>query len=320
LPVLSKHIVITREFDQEILVAISRTSSIPTYFKNFPQAVVYPLLDLILKDSYFNATTKLIATLDTDLLNYPSRSKIWGLVNPINRTLIKNTAKAYLENLDIHNVAAIEPALKSEITNSETVGWYLGKHKRNIQRALDLFENFDDILERRLQDFLYYYDSEITSIESKRLGELVRDRRWKMCAGIIYSKCKDLSSFRVALNHCFEELSFWDRLAASWNGYANDGRINESDFWSSIHEIACKLFPEGPKQNKVWKEAGGDNSDLLTYGSGKEIWRDALSKLKSGAFQGITVKSLINVMLGSYPNNNDLKFLKKIRKEIWKES
>ncbi len=316
-PYLIKLIHLENEIDQEVIHHILSHSEINAFYKDPRKELVFPLLDILVKGKLSSAGKNILKFFKNyHLLDYQNRTRVWSLIHEVGASYLKNTAKAFLENLERTSSDIPEELLRKEILSQEMIGWFLNKYNRSMADALRFFEFFGEIPERALRDYLYYFDSPINSVESKRLGDLVTKENWKECAGIIYSKCDRFPSFRIALNACYSELSLLDKLAAAYHGYANNGNINEDDFWNSLLQVACALYPEGPKQNKIWKEAGGDNSDLIYYGSGKDMWRSALSGVKKGAYKKISGKSILNKMLSSHPRNSDLKFLLKVYKGL----
>lgn len=82
------------------------------------------------------------------------------------------------------------------------------------------------------------------------------------------------------------------------------------DFWRDLESVAITLCPYGPGQNEIWSRAGGDMSQLTLRASGKSDWHAALKTLRlGGGGAKITPNTLLGIMTGDYPANEDLKRL-----------
>lgn len=74
--------------------------------------------------------------------------------------------------------------------------------------------------------------------------------------------------------------------------------------------LGAELYPQGPQQAGLWERAGGDASRLLTGTTGQSAWWHAAGLLNNGGGGSeLTVKTLLDVMLGDYPQNPDLRRL-----------
>lgn len=74
-----------------------------------------------------------------------------------------------------------------------------------------------------------------------------------------------------------------------------------------IFEIACKLYPRGIEDRKIWERAGGDLSLINLNVQGKGQWFESIRLIEQGGGgNSISIESLIKVMLEDYNRNQDL--------------
>ena len=79
-----------------------------------------------------------------------------------------------------------------------------------------------------------------------------------------------------------------------------------------FQELAARLYPMGPKENDIWRNAGGDLSRLDLSESGHTQWGRALWKLEQGGGGDINTPKLISAMLKDFANNQDLQYLNEL--------
>lgn len=94
------------------------------------------------------------------------------------------------------------------------------------------------------------------------------------------------------------------------------GLITELDFLDAkkdtsktkrFFEIACKLYPRGVEDRKIWERAGGDLSLVTLSTQGKGQWFEAIKLIEQGGGGAeITLSNLIQVMLEDFNQNEDL--------------
>jgi adenosylhomocysteine nucleosidase len=85
-----------------------------------------------------------------------------------------------------------------------------------------------------------------------------------------------------------------------------DGKKEISKFKQAF-EITCKLYPRGVEDRRIWERAGGDLSLVTLNAPGKGQWFDAIRLIEQGGGgAAITLRSLIQVMLEDFNQNEDL--------------
>lgn len=103
---------------------------------------------------------------------------------------------------------------------------------------------------------------------------------------------------------------------AALQGLISKVEIKESDWWDQFETLAPQLYPEGPTDKKVWRKSGGEEADLLHKGDGREIWQDAIAKLKFGRIKNTFLTVLLDRMARDFPYNEQLKILITLRNKI----
>lgn len=74
-----------------------------------------------------------------------------------------------------------------------------------------------------------------------------------------------------------------------------------------LFEIACKLYPRGIEDRKIWERAGGDLSLVNLNAQGKGQWFEAIKLIElGGGGTEIKLNCLVQVMLEDYNQNKDL--------------
>lgn len=74
-----------------------------------------------------------------------------------------------------------------------------------------------------------------------------------------------------------------------------------------LFEIACKLYPRGVEDRRIWERAWGDLSLVTLNTQGKGQWFEAIKLIElGGGGAEITLNSLIQVMLEDFNQNKDL--------------
>ena len=76
---------------------------------------------------------------------------------------------------------------------------------------------------------------------------------------------------------------------------------------TELTAIAAALYPTGPSDRAIWQRSGGDLSRISLDGVGHARWWSALEQLGLGGGGGtISLTSLVEVMVGDFPNHEEL--------------
>ena len=245
-----------------------------------------------------------------NLLDYKNRYKVWSKLSEDSRNnFLSETAKTLLEKLSKKSSTAIpdDDELKDYISESDVLAGFLYHNRNDFEVVLPIFMAFPKISEENLRGYMYHFGGNLNKVTAIRLGRFVRNRNLRRVAKIIYDRTNNKhSQFAVALNECWNLLGFIDRGYVILNSLASNVKITEDMWWDEFKIICYKLYDEGPTDRKVWIEAGGKEYDLLNKGTVKELWIDALNKLRAGGCEGITLDSLLEEMLEEYNDNDEL--------------
>lgn len=253
-----------------------------------------------------------------NLFVYKNRSELWLRIPPIIRTtFLRKTAEFFLERLSKDPSTEIpnDEILEDFIVNNG-IHDFLYYNRNDFKKTLPIFLMFTKLNEEILGKYIYYYNGNLDYVDATQLGKLVNHLDSRYLANTIYSKSKANSQFKVALNECFNQLSYFDRGNIVWFGFLDNIIFTEEQWWEAFQETACSLYSGGPRDRKIWAEAGGEEYDLLSFGSGKEQWVDAVTKLRKGFFKKISIEKLLKKMRKEHPKYEPLTMLENLRKLI----
>lgn len=299
--------------------SIKRGNKVTDGFKE-PQKKIFKLFDTIVDGNSVceNLLDKISETEFANLLNYKKRIDLWNILSSTVKTkFLAKTSATLLESLSKDSTFEVptDKTLSDYIVN-HAIGEFLYYNRSNIKSVIPIFIKFNQLPETSLRDYVYNYTGNIDVVDAIQLGKLVYSRSFDSVAKSIYNKASIHNNWKVALNECYLLLGDYTQMSIRWSGLIKDVKITEDQWWNAFSEIAYKLYSGGPKENKIWIEADGEEYDLLTVGTGKELWIAALNKLRNGGCVGITVKKLLKEMMRNHKRNNELKALNELRSKI----
>jgi hypothetical protein len=304
---------------QKIVLKIGlRSDEIQVYFSKPYSSLVYPLLDLVLTEQPVQQELLLLIAESnfSDIVDYKNRKEIWKFLDaPVKNRFLQRTALRLLENPTILT-ETIEDDLDKALSSQSVVSAYLEKYKDDISRVIQFFNSRTDLSEKSLQDYLYYYRGSLNAVEATQIGKLIFSKNWKNCLGIIRDRARSNATYKIAFQECTSLLGWFAYGQAVMQGLISKIEVNESDWWEEFEQLAPRLYPEGPTDKKVWKKAGGEEADLLHRGDGREIWKDAINKLKFGRISNTFLGVLLDRMSKDFPYNEQLNILISLRNRI----
>ena len=112
----------------------------------------------------------------------------------------------------------------------------------------------------------------------------------------------------MIFSQCVSLLGFFKKLSLSRSGYLSEN-ISVEEWWFALSEQCYDKYPSGPTRFGLWERAGGKNYDLLTKGTGKEIWDDALKKIRNGKVD-VDPQKLLKEMSKDYSSSIELNQLR----------
>ncbi|MCB9304060.1 MAG: hypothetical protein H6566_25775 [Lewinellaceae bacterium] len=153
----------------------------------------------------------------SDISSYKNRYNVWEFIPISSRDrFIESTTKSVVQNLlqDEIEASSIEPVLKDQITSTRFMSSFLSLYKSNIDPVLKIFESFPNLPDNFLSDYIYYYKSQITKNQSRRLGSLILSRNYATSARNVYDKSRYYISFTLAYELCKDlvKLNWWESI------------------------------------------------------------------------------------------------------------
>jgi hypothetical protein len=278
------------------------------------QQVINSLLDLLISENLVDEglLEQISNTNFGNVLNYTQKSLLWPkLPNRLRDSFLNKTSAALLEELSINPDFDIpsDKTLLDYLINSNAVTNFLYYNRNNIKSIIPLFKAVSQLPENLLRDYINNYNGKIDVIDSTQLGRIVYQRKFITVANAIYNKSYVDSNFKYALMECSVFLDFFTNAKAFLSGTVLNKNITSEQWLDAFKEIAYKLYPT-PMHNKIWVQAGGEEYDLMTGVTGKEMWISAINRLAKGGYHEITIKSLVKQMLKENPKNEKLQVLK----------
>jgi hypothetical protein len=305
---------------QEVwLKSIDKGNEILEGFKE-PQKKIFKMFDDMIEGNSINQQLleKISDTEFANILNYKKREKLWSkFTSALQTKFLSKTASALLESLSKDSTVEIPTdKILSDYIVKHAIGDFLYYNRSNIKSAIPIFNKFNQLPENSLRDYVSNYSGNIDVIDATQLGKLVYSKRYSNVAEAIHNKSNSYNNWKVALNECYLLLGMWTQMSLAWSGLIKDVKITEDQWWNALIEIACKLYGGGPKESKIWTEADGEEYDLLTVGTGKELWIAALRKLRYGGCHGITIDKLLKKMMKEHKRNEELKTINDLKNKI----
>ena len=187
--------------------------------KNREQEMVFSVFDLAIQGKKVDIAVfeRIYNTAYSNISDYESRKEIWNYI-PISfrDKFIIVTTDSIVEKLmnEEINSSSIEQIIANHIMSSTFMTSFLSKNKNDIEPVLKIFESFSTIPDKFLTDYIYYYQSQITENQSRRLGSLIFSRNYTASARSVYDKSKYYISFTLAFEVCnsLVKLNWWESL------------------------------------------------------------------------------------------------------------
>ncbi len=284
------------------------------------QEKVYMLLNLIVDGGNYNSNLleKISESEFGNILYYPNREKIWKLIPIKAKTnFLDKTSTVLLQKICTDTTTVIpEDKQLGDFIISNGISTFLYYNRSNLKVTLPIFITFKQLPEYILKDYISNFSGNLNIVDATQLGKLILKRNYGSVAHIVYQKSYSKDQFRIALKECYGLLHIIDKGFAWAKGLISNVKITKNEWWEAFTDLCIRLYPNGPKQSKIWESADGDESDLITYSTGKESWIAILKKLRNGGCAEVTPKRLIKKMLEDYKKNEELKTLRYLLEKI----
>jgi hypothetical protein len=277
-----------------------------------PTTVLFDLFEEVLKGEIIDP--RLLPALSNsdfnDLSGFKQRAEIWKHISgKVKDGFLNGTALGCVKLLEKNNICIdeLESEIRNRLINSVIIEQVLEDQTINISTKIQLFEELPGLREN---EFLILLNTDHFSLgESKRLGKLILRKHWKKATDAIIEKITAREDLKPALIECESLLGFFDKLRLTLSGHLSEA-VSTEEWWSAFTEQCYTIYPNGPTQMGLWGRAGGESYDLLTIGSGREIWLDAISKIRNG-ITNIDALQLLQEMLKDFHSNTALDQLNK---------
>jgi hypothetical protein len=316
---LSKIDIVNSNWQEILLTSINYGNKVGEGIKE-PKKLFYEFLNLLVDGKYVNEDLleKISRTDYANILDYPNRNIIWAKF-PANlkSNFLEKTSSYLLEQLSKNSTYQV-PSDKelSDFIISNGITTFLYYNRGNIKAVLPIFNTFIQLPEHILKDYIINYSGKLDVVDAAQLGTLVFNRNYSDVAYAIYNKTYHNREFKKALAQCYSLLDIITKGIALTFGAITKIEVSDDEWWDAFTELSYRLYNSGPTENKIWIQAGGKEYDLLTKGTGKEVWIAALQKLKKGGCTGLTVKKLLKAMVEEHSKNDELKTLKNLYSKL----
>lgn len=285
-----------------------------------PEKEIYKLFDHLIDGNI--VSEELIAKIAQsefgNLFAYPNRANLWNkLPSSSKDNFLTKTSATLLEQLSKNSTIEIpNDTILLEHISKKGIADFLYFNRNNIRSVISIFEQFSQLGDDNLRDYLNNFSGHINSIDAAQLGKLIARRRFSSSAYAINSKSSKANNWRFALAECYDLLDFWTKFLSPYSGSFLSSSITKDEWWRNTEELIIELYPNGISLTTIWKKAGGKESELLSRGSADEIWRDALSKLRKNQFKDIGIKDLLEEIKKQYGHIQKFEILYNLRKDF----
>jgi len=274
-----------------------------------PQQVLFKIFDHMLAGNSFNKTLLKVISIGkyNSLKDYPQRAFIWSVIPEIarsefvNATLVELIVECATNKFNYND---LESELKMEAQSQKVQQYIISSKVIPLTKKLRLFDVLPGLGEYHAQQLIQ--ENHFLPTEAEELGRFVSKGRWITVVEELYSNRFHRKDLLPALLRCSHLLGFLQRLTLSASGL-KPGAISSEEWWNEFLETSFKLFPIGPDQNGLWTSAGGDLSQLITTGTGRDKWSLAVQILRNNGKPKL--KKLLSKMRDTYSENETLKKL-----------
>jgi len=276
-----------------------------------PTTVLFELVEEMLKGKTIDPRLLSVLSISdyNDLSDFKQRAKVWAhMSGDVKNGFLNGTALGCVKLLDNKKISLddFEEEIRICLTSTATIKQVIEDQTIKLSTKMFLFDKLSTLGETELKLFLS--NGPFSTTESTRIGRLILRNNWKKSAGILADKISTRKDLKPALAECKSLLGFFTRLSLSLSGHLPES-FSEEEWWCAMTEQCYTLYPNGPTKLALWERAGGNNYDLLSTGAGREIWVDAVSKIRKGIID-VDAQKLLQEMSHDFPSNTRLSHLK----------
>lgn len=277
-----------------------------------PATVLFDLFEEMLKGEIIDPQLlSLLCNSDfNDLSDFKQRAEVWQYISGnVKEGFLNGTALGCVKLLDNKNISLddLEEEIRIRLTSTAIIKHVIEDQTIKISTKIFLFEELPALGETEL--LLLLEVGPFSEAESTSIGKLVLRNNWRKIADAIADKISRRADLKPALAECQSLLGFFKRWSLSLSGHLSES-ISTEEWWSTLTVQCYKIYSNGPTDMGLWERAGGKNYDLSTKGTGREIWANAISKMRN-EITDVDAQKLLHEMLKDYPSNTELIQLKR---------
>jgi Effector-associated domain 1 len=284
-------------------------------------------LDLLIEGQPIEADLMelLGSTIEANLLDYPRRPDIWNRIPAVAREgFLRTTADGWTAKFrrTPFDTSVPEDALANIVFHTPHLQRLLAVDAaHDVAAGIHAFENFSQLDEAALQLWIdnltrAHRVPELSDFDAKRLGVLVRAKRWTGAAQALRSGLARRRDLAPAIRECLPLFGLIDRilLRATLPGR---WQPDIGEFWEALELELVAAYPHGPSEGKLWSRAGGDESVLDRGGNGRQQWHAAINLLRRGTGgKNFGVRKLLVVACSDFRRNDKLSVLEKCAEKL----
>jgi GTPase-associated protein 1, N-terminal domain type 1/Effector-associated domain 1 len=293
---------------QEIWLATARqTGNVWTGIQE-PMILLSQLLDEGLTGNVAPALLELISvTPYADIRGYKNRKEVWSTLPTRARTaFLRATARGLLT----HNGADVwasklEPELAALFGSGEFQTEIFTYPALSLASVVEYSKRFV-VSEHTVLRYLRGYRGTPPAAEARAFGQLVMLMRWSTTADELFTLSRVQPGWQEALAGCLQLLGVMNRfLAYLMPGLATlpTRQQLQDSWWRSLQEALLIAYYEGPLQDGLWEESGGENHEINTRRSVGEQWIDAIRRLRTRKTRA-RVDLLMDAISKQHPRND----------------
>lgn len=277
-----------------------------------PIVVLFALFEEVLNGAAIESELLLLLSNSdyNDISGFKRRAEVWkNLGEPSKLGFLRASALGCIKLLSEKSISIdeIEEEIRIYLIRTDIIKRVIEDQTINVSTKIQLFEELPELGENELLMLLNV--NRFSSGESRRLGKLILRRHWEKAASVIANKISSRGDLKPVLTECKSLLGFFEKIKLVFSGDLSKGDVSTEEWWSALTKQCYAKYQNGPKGAALWERVGGKNHDLLTQGTGREIWVDALSKIRNG-ITDVNAQKLIQEMLKDYQSSDELKRLR----------
>ncbi len=272
-----------------------------------PTTILFDLFEEMLKGEKIDPRLlSILCNSDfNDLSNFKQRGEVWKHLNGnVRNGFLNGTTLGCVKLIDKQGISLndFEDEIRNCLTSKEIINQVIEDKTISVSTKIFLFEELSTL--GKAEFLLLLNKGPFSAAESTRIGRLVLRNNWRKIADIIADKISIRADLKPALAECKSLLGFFKRLSLSLSDHLSES-FSEEEWWSAFTEQCYTLYPNGPTEMGLWERADGKKYDLPTKGTGREIWVNAIMKIRNG-ISDVDARKLLQEMLKDYRLNTEL--------------